>query len=136
MRKLILSAAIVMASAVPFATAASAAPPAHSNGEPAVTFGALYHDDEIVRTVVLPAASPNEGRDALYAFPGMEQMAVASVAPGDAGYHGGQWAVHTVSWNTTPRPLTSEDAIQAAASAGDVTITRAPAADFKCPIQP
>ena len=44
-------------------------------------FGQLYYDGEVVRTVVPPAAAPQEGRDNLYVIPG--QMAVAAVAPGD-----------------------------------------------------
>ena len=55
-------------------------------------FGQLYYDGDIVRTVVPPAAAPKTGRDPLYAFPngGAEgQLAVAAVAPGDKGYHGG-----------------------------------------------
>jgi len=41
-----------------------------------------------------------------------------------------------VSWNVTPYLLTSEAAVLAADAAGDVTVTRVPANDFKCPIQP
>jgi hypothetical protein len=36
----------------------------------------------------------------------------------------------------TPYLLTSEAAVLAAAAAGDVTVTRVPGNDFKCPIQP
>ena len=52
------------------------------------------------------------------------------------GYHGGHWKVFHVSFNVTPYLLTSEAAVQAAATAGDVTVTRSPAEDFLCPIQP
>ena len=62
------------------------------------------------------------------------QLAVTSAAPGD-NYHGGRWAVHVVTWHVAPYLLTSEDAILAAAAAGDVTITRVAANDFLCPIQ-
>ena len=101
-------------------------------------FGTLYYDGEVVRTVVPPAAAPKEGRDNLYPIMGGAegQLPVAAVAPGDTDYHGGQWAVHVVNWNTDPYLLTSEGDILAAEVAGDVTITRVPEADFKCPVQP
>lgn len=97
-------------------------------------FGQLYHDGEIVRTIVPPAAAPKEGVDNLYVIP--DQLAVAAVAPGDRDYHGGKWAVHTVSWNVAPYDLTSEEEVLAAESAGDVDVTRVPENDFKCPVQP
>jgi hypothetical protein len=101
-------------------------------------FGNLYYDGEIVRTVVPPAAMPFQGRDNLYPIvEGVEgQLPVAAVAPGDRDYHGGQWAVNLVEWNVDPYLLTSEAEVLAAAAAGDVTITRVPGNDFKCPIQP
>ena len=58
------------------------------------------------------------------------------VAPGDTDYHGGQWKFHAVTWNVPSYLLTSEAAVLAAASVGDVTIARIPDNDFKCPIQP
>jgi hypothetical protein len=97
-----------------------------------------YWNDQIVRTVTPPAASPMQGTDGFYAImDGVDgQLAVVAVAPGDAGYHGGHWAFHSVTWNVSPYLLTSSSAVLAAASAGDVTITRIPENDFKCPIQP
>jgi hypothetical protein len=99
-------------------------------------FGQLYYDGTTVRTAVPPANSPHGGQDNFYVVP--DQMAIAGVAPGDTDYHGGQWAVHVVSWNegVSAYELTSEDAVLAAATAGDVTIDRIPEADFLCPIQP
>jgi hypothetical protein len=107
----------------------------------AVVFPSIccYYNGQIVRTVVPPAASPQEGRDNFYAFPGTAaagQKGVVGVAPGDTDYHGGQWKFFAVTWNVTPYLLTSEAAVLAAATAGDVTVTRVPANDFKCPIQP
>jgi hypothetical protein len=101
-------------------------------------FGRLYYEGAIVRTVVPPAAMPNRGRDDLYAIDGgaAGQLAVIAVAPGDREYHGVQWAFHGVVWNVTPYLLTSADAVLAAAASGDVTITRVPDNDFKCPVQP
>jgi hypothetical protein len=101
-------------------------------------FGNLYYEGEVVRTVVPPAAMPQEGTDNLYAVMGGAdgQLPVAAVAPGDPGYRGGKWAFHSVEWNVAPYLLTSEDEVRAAETAGDVTITRKPGMDFKCPIQP
>jgi hypothetical protein len=110
--------------------------PAVAKKDRPVGFGFLYYDGEVVRTVVPPAAMPFMGRDNLYAFPNGEQMAITAVAPGDSEYHGGQWALHLVTWGTDPYPLTSEDEVLTAADAGDITIERVPENDFKCPIQP
>ncbi len=118
---LFLAGAVLLAS---FAPAVAARP----------GFGELYYEGQVVRTVVPPAANPQEGRDNLYAVP--DQRAVIGVAPGDPGYHGGHWAFHSVSWNVDPYELTSEAAVMAAEMADDITITRIPANDFKCPVQP
>jgi hypothetical protein len=122
---------------------AAAAPAfaAASDGPPPFVFpaGCCYYNGQIVRTVVPPAATPQEGIDNFYAFPGTAaagQKGVVGVLPGAPGYHGGHWKFHAVTWNVTPYPLTSEQAVLAAGAAGDVTITRVPANDFKCPIQP
>ena len=105
---------------------------------PKVGFGSLYYEGEVVRTVVPPAAMPKEGIDPIY--PIMEgaegQLPVAAVAPGDRDYHGGKWAVNVVTWNTAPYLLTSEADVLDAEARGDVTVTRVPEADFKCPVQP
>lgn len=100
--------------------------------------GCCYYNGTVVRTVVPPAATPDDGRDNFYAVMGgvADQKAVVAVAPGDTDYHGGDWAFHSVTWNVAPYLLTSEAAVLAAAASGDVTITRIPANDFKCPIQP
>ncbi|KPJ99718.1 MAG: hypothetical protein AMK71_09275 [Nitrospira bacterium SG8_35_4] len=101
-------------------------------------FGFLYYNGDIVRTVVPPAAMTKTGIDNLYPVMGGAegQLAIAAVAPGDTDYHGGKWAVHVVTWNTAPYLLTSEEDVLAAEEAGDVTVSRAEGADFKCPIQP
>jgi len=101
-------------------------------GQPVKT--TIWLDGEMVRTIVPPAASPQDGTDPFYMVPGTG--GVAAVGPGDAGYHGGHWKVFLVSWNTDQEPLTSADAIAAAEDAGDITITRASDLDFLCPIQP
>ncbi len=49
---------------------------------------------------------------------------------------GGKWAFHAVTWNVPRYLLTSEAAVLAAETAGDVDISRVLDNDFKCPIQP
>jgi hypothetical protein len=126
--------------AVPSEVAAPAFAAA-SNGPPPFVFpaGCCYYNGRMVRTVVPPAAAPQEGTDNFYAFPGTAaagQLGIVGVIPGVSGYHGGHWKFHAVTWNVAPYLLTSEAAVLAAASTGDVTVTRVPANDFKCPIQP
>ena len=101
--------------------------------------GCCFYEGGMVRTVVPPAASPQQGRDNFYAFPSgaaTGQKGVVAVAPGDTDYHGGQWAFHSVTWNVAPYLLTSESAVLTAESLGHVTVTRVPGNDFKCQIQP
>ena len=107
--------------------------------EPAAGFGALYYDGDVVGTVVPPAAAPMQGKDPIYPVTnGAEgQLPVAGVGPGDRDYHGGKWAVYLVTFlvDVEPYLMTSEEEVMEAYYAGDVTITRAVEADFKCPIQ-
>jgi hypothetical protein len=102
-------------------------------------FGALYYDGDVVGTVVPPAAAPMTGKDPIYPITNgvADQLPVAGVGPGDSDYHGGKWAVHLVTFlmGVEPYLLTSEHEIMDAYDAGDITITRAMEADFKCPIQ-
>ena len=109
-----------------------------ASADPRPGFGLLFHDGEVVRTVVPPAAAPMEGRDNIYGvMMGAEgQLPVAAVGPGDRDYHGGQWAMHVVTWLTEPYLLTSEEEVLDAYMYGDITITRVLEADFKCPVQP
>jgi len=99
--------------------------------------GCCYYNDTVVRTVVPPATTPQEGRDNFYAIANGvgAQKGVVAVAPGDAGYHGGHWKFYLVTFVVAPYLLTSEDAVLAAEAAGDVTIARIPGNDFRCPIQ-
>lgn len=97
-------------------------------------FTTIWLDGAQVRTLVPPAASPQEGTDPFFMVPGTG--GVAAVGPGDAGYHGGHWKVYLVWWNVGQYALTSDEAIVAAEAAGDVTVTRAAELDFLCPIQP
>jgi hypothetical protein len=65
-----------------------------------------------------------------------DQLGIAGVAPGDGPYRGGSWQVFLVTFNSgvTPYLLTSDEAVAAAQAAGDVTVTRAGDADFRCPV--
>ena len=97
-----------------------------------------FYNDTSVRTVVPPAAFPREGRDNFYGFPDVAaegQKGVVAVVPGAPGYHGGAWRFFGVIWNVAPYLLTSETAVLDAETIGDVTVTRDPSMDFRCPIQ-
>ncbi len=105
-----------------------------------VGFGTLFYNGGTIHTVIPPSAFPNSGRDPFFKVTNGAngQLGIAGVAPGTGDYHGGAWAVNLVTFKTgvTPYLLTSAQAVQAAASKGDVTVTRNSAADFRCPVQP
>lgn len=101
--------------------------------------GQLFHDGSIVGTVVTPSPiAPGSGTDPFYKVTNgvTDQLGIAGVAPGDGPYHGGSWQVYLVTFNSgvTPYLLTSDEAVAAAQAAGDVTVTRSPNADFRCPV--
>ena len=99
-----------------------------------VVFIQIWLNGSLVRTLLPPAPLAQEGTAPFYMVPGTG--GVAALGPGDPDYRGGAWKVYVVSWNTAMRPLTSQSAILAAQTAGDITVTRNAAADFRCPIQP
>jgi hypothetical protein len=101
--------------------------------------GQLFHDGAVVGTVVTPAPiAPGSGTDPFYKVTNgaSGQLGIAGVAPGDGPYHGGSWQVYDVTFKpgVTPYLLTSDEAVIAARDAGDVTVTRAGDADFRCPV--
>ena len=103
------------------------------------TKGQLFHDGSIVGTVITPSPiAPGSGTDPFYKVTNgvTDQLGIAGVAPGDGPYHGGSWQVYLVTFNSgvTPYLLTSDEAVAAAQAAGDVTVTRSPNADFRCPV--
>ncbi len=100
--------------------------------------GMLYLDDEVVRTVVNPAALPHGGSDPFFVVTNGVggQLGIAGLGPGDPGYTGGDWAFHTVMFTGDPYLLTSDEAVAAAEAAGDVIVTRIPEMDFRCPVLP
>jgi hypothetical protein len=100
--------------------------------------GQLFLDGAVVGTVVNSGAIPHEGTDPFYMVTnGAEgQLGIAGEGPGDPGYNGGSWMVFEVTFNSgvTPYLLTSDEAVMAAEDAGDVTVVRNGAADFRCPV--
>ncbi len=101
--------------------------------------GSLFHDGAVVGTVVTPAPiAAGTGEDPFYKVTNGAggQLGIAGVAPGDGPYHGGSWQVWLVTFRPgiAPYLLTSDEAVAAAAAAGDVTVTRAGSADFRCPV--
>src|SRR5207247_4765697 len=84
--------ALVIALVLPVTSAFAATP----------GFGNLYYNGTIVRTVVPPAAFPNEGRDNFYKVTNgaTGQLGIVAVAPGSSYYHGGHWKVFTVIFNS------------------------------------
>ncbi len=101
-------------------------------------FGNLYYNGGIVRTVV-PPSQTDIALDNFYKVTNgaSGQLGIAAVAPGNPNYHGGHWIVNLVTFKSgvTPFLLTSEDAVLAAESAGQVTVQRG-VSTFLCPIQP
>jgi hypothetical protein len=130
MRKMI-SVAAVLGAVLLFGQAS-----AHAS----VGTGVLFHDGTTIRTVVVPVSIPDQGTDPFYKVTNgaAGQLGIAGVAPGDGPYHGGAWQVFTVTFSqgVTPYLLTSDEAVFAAKAAGDTTVTRVGAADFRCPVQP
>lgn len=132
-----LIAGSIVASALLLGTALSAFA---DSTNAAVGFGTLFYNGGTIQTVVVPSAFPNSGTDPFFKVTNgaAGQLGIAGVAPGTADYHGGAWAVNLVNFNSrvTPYLLTSAQAVATAAAKGDVTVTRDPAADFRCPVQP
>lgn len=126
---------VLIASAAVLALAAFAGPAA------ARSFGAVYAHDEIFRVFGNAAHVPDgTGTDPFAKFTNStnaDQLGVAAFAPGDPGdSHGGRWAVYRATWTSgDPATLvTSWEQLQALADAGQLALTRDPAADFRCPV--
>src|SRR2546430_16531922 len=118
--------ALVIALVLPVTSAFAATP----------GFGNLYYNGTIVRTVVPPAAFPNEGRDNFYKVTNgaTGQLGIAAVAPGSSDYHGGHWKGFTVTFNSeiTPVLLISVQAVLSAQHGGIGNVTPNAAADILC----
>lgn len=101
-------------------------------------FGTIYVDGVAYRTFGVPArVDPGTGTDPIISFTNFDQGGVALYAPG-AGSHGGRWAVTMATWNdlADARLVTSYEEALELEEAGDLTLVRAPDADFRCPILP
>jgi len=126
-----LAAIVIVAVAVPAFSATSALA--------STTHGKVFFNGQVVRTVVTPAAVPNGGTDPFYEVAGgvAGQLGIVGDGPSSPDYRGGLWAVNNVTFTpgTTPFLLTSAQAVLTAQSLGEVTVTRNPTADFRCPIQ-
>ena len=112
---------------------------ANAATDPDVHKGMLFFNGGVVRTVVVPVSlAAGSGTDPFYAVTNgaAGQLGIAGVAPGSPDYHGGHWAVSTVTFSVTPYLLKSTADVQAAALAGDVSVTRVGSKDFLCPVQP
>jgi hypothetical protein len=126
---------LLLATSLAAGTALLAALPAMATTQT----GQLFHDGAVVGTVVTPAPiAPGSGTDPFYKVTNgaTGQLGIAGVAPGDGPYHGGSWQVYLVTFNpgVTPYLLTSDEAVFAAQAAGQLTVTRAGSADFRCPV--
>ena len=101
-------------------------------------FGTIYVDDVPYRTFGVPArVDPGTGTDPIISFTNFDQGGVALHAPGP-GSHGGRWAVTMATWNdpADAHLVTSYKQALELEEAGDLTLMRAPDADFRCPILP
>ncbi|WP_270886369.1 hypothetical protein [Pedococcus sp. 5OH_020] len=71
-------------------------------GAAGVSGPAIYVDHELYRTVATPTdlsgtGAPAQAWDTIYSFNGA-QRSVATAAPGDVGFTGGRWQVHSVTF--------------------------------------
>ena len=126
---------VLMVAAGLFAATALAGPVA------ARSFGAVFAHDEIYRVFGNAANVPDgTGTDPFAKFTNSTnsgQLGVAEFAPGDPGdSHGGRWAVYRATWTSGDAAtlVTSWEQLESLAGAGQLTLTRDPAADFRCPV--
>lgn len=112
MRRSLLAMAVAAAVAVSAPTAALAVP-GSGNGAGGVSGLAFYVDGVQYRTVGTPTdfdgtGAPLHSFDTIYAIAG--QPDVATAAPGDAGYNGGRWRVHALSFDDYDAAVAAVDA--------------------------
>jgi len=72
-------------------------------GAGGVTGPSFYVDGTLYRTVGTPtdlsgSGGPASSFDTIYQFFGVQPYNVATAAPGDAGYNGGRWLVHGLTF--------------------------------------
>ena len=147
MRRLTIVATLLGAALFLLPGAAFAA----GNGAGGVTGPAFYVDGELYRTVGTPTdlsgtGAPAHSFDTIYDIAG--QPNVATAAPGDAGYNGGRWMVHALTFTFTDYDaavaavdanmsgdIDSNAEVQAAIN-GDFVATNTVVMQFVCPVIP
>jgi hypothetical protein len=105
-------------------------------------FGAVYVDDAVYRVFGNAATVPDgTGTDPFATFTNStngDQRGVAQFAPGSpTGHHGGRWAVYRATWTASGNPaelVTSWGELQDLVAAGEISLVRDAAADFRCPV--
>ena len=104
-------------------------------------FGRVYVDDQVYRVFGNAATVPDgTGTDPLATFTNStnpSQIGVAAYAPGSpTGHHGGRWAVYRATWTSgDPAELvTSWAELASYVDAGQISLVRDAAADFRCPV--
>ena len=105
-------------------------------------FGAVFVNDAVYRVFGNTANVPDgTGTDPFATFTNSaipaQQLGVAEFAPGAPGSHGGRWAVYRATWTATGDPtelVTSWSELQSLVTAGDISLVRDAAADFRCPV--
>jgi len=104
-------------------------------------FGAVYANDLEYRVFGNAANVPDgTGTDPLATFTNSAnpmQKGVAEFAPGTIGHHGGRWAVYHATFTGSgdaTELVTSWSELQSLIDAGDITLVRDAAADFRCPV--
>jgi hypothetical protein len=93
---------------LPFGLALAAlvvATSAFARGSGGITAPSIYVDGVLYRTVGTPTdfsgtGAPLSSFETLYSFNGA-QPSVATAAPGDPGFRGGRWQVHSIAFNTS-----------------------------------
>ena len=107
----------------------------------AKTFGAVYVNDMVYRVFGNAANVPDgAGTDPFATFTNSTnpmQKGVAAFAPGTQDSHGGRWAVYHATFTGTGDPselVTSWSELQSLVDAGQITLVRDAAADFRCPV--
>ena len=105
------------------------------------TFGSVYVDDMVYRVFGNPASVPDgTGTDPFATFTNSAnpmQKGVAAFAPGTQDSHGGRWAVYRATFTAggdATQLVTSWSELQSLVDAGQISLVRDAAADFRCPV--
>jgi len=90
------------------------APVAGAAGAGGVTGASFYVDGTLYRTVGTPTdlsgtGGPASSFDTIYQFFGVQPYNVATAAPGDAGYNGGRWLVHGLTFTNYAAAVAAYD---------------------------